>query len=163
VAWARCAAPRTVKVDREVAIKVLPAALAQDPERLARFEREAKISGVAESSTGILLRRKREGLDSHRRRASARVPLSLAEAPARHAATLIAAISHHRLICHWLFSDVEQLDVEDQGRIWRNHTTGSASSVAELRRNSQLPFASNFHSRYSFVPAFDYLTASERK
>src|SRR5271166_7097704 len=31
------------KLDREVAIKVLPAALAQDPERLARFEREAKV------------------------------------------------------------------------------------------------------------------------
>jgi serine/threonine protein kinase len=31
------------KLHREVAIKVLPAALAQDPERLARFEREAKV------------------------------------------------------------------------------------------------------------------------
>src|SRR5271166_1707671 len=31
------------KLDREVAIKVLPAALAQDPERLARFEREAEV------------------------------------------------------------------------------------------------------------------------
>src|SRR5262250_1686045 len=31
------------KLDREVAIKVLPAALAGDPERLARFEREAKV------------------------------------------------------------------------------------------------------------------------
>ncbi len=31
------------KLDREVAIKVLPTALAQDPERLARFEREAKV------------------------------------------------------------------------------------------------------------------------
>jgi Tol biopolymer transport system component len=31
------------KLDREVAIKVLPAELAQDPERLARFEREAKL------------------------------------------------------------------------------------------------------------------------
>jgi len=31
------------KLDREVAIKVLPSALAQDPERLARFEREAKV------------------------------------------------------------------------------------------------------------------------
>ncbi len=30
-------------LDREVAIKVLPAALADDPERLARFEREAKL------------------------------------------------------------------------------------------------------------------------
>jgi len=31
------------KLDREVAIKVLPAALAQDQDRLARFEREAKV------------------------------------------------------------------------------------------------------------------------
>jgi len=34
---------RDSKLDREVAIKILPAALAQDPERLARFEREAKV------------------------------------------------------------------------------------------------------------------------
>ena len=31
------------KLDRDVAIKVLPAAFADDPERLARFEREAKL------------------------------------------------------------------------------------------------------------------------
>ena len=31
------------KLDREVAVKVLPAAFAGDPERLARFEREAKV------------------------------------------------------------------------------------------------------------------------
>src|SRR6202140_6015523 len=34
---------KDTKLDREVAIKVLPATLAQDPERLARFEREAKV------------------------------------------------------------------------------------------------------------------------
>jgi serine/threonine protein kinase len=31
------------KLGRDVAIKLLPAELAQDPERLARFEREAKL------------------------------------------------------------------------------------------------------------------------
>src|SRR5215472_14854934 len=31
------------KLGREVAVKVLPAALAQDPDRLARFEREARV------------------------------------------------------------------------------------------------------------------------
>jgi serine/threonine protein kinase len=36
-------AARDIKLDREVDIRVLPAALAQDPERLARFEREAKV------------------------------------------------------------------------------------------------------------------------
>jgi serine/threonine protein kinase len=34
---------RDPKLDREVAIKVLPAALAQHPDRLARFDREAKV------------------------------------------------------------------------------------------------------------------------
>jgi len=34
---------RDTKLDREVAIKVLPSALAQHPDRLARFEREAKV------------------------------------------------------------------------------------------------------------------------
>ena len=34
---------KDTKLDREVAIKVLPAGLAQDAERLARFEREAKV------------------------------------------------------------------------------------------------------------------------
>jgi eukaryotic-like serine/threonine-protein kinase len=58
---------KDTKLDREVAIKVLPSALAQDPERLARFEREAKvlaslnhpniaqIYGIEESSTGRAL------------------------------------------------------------------------------------------------------------
>ncbi len=34
---------RDTKLDREVAIKVLPSAFAQNPERLARFEREARV------------------------------------------------------------------------------------------------------------------------
>ena len=34
---------RDTKLDRDAAIKVLPAALAQHPDRLARFEREAKV------------------------------------------------------------------------------------------------------------------------
>src|SRR5258706_6107739 len=58
---------KDTKLERDVAIKVLPAALAQDPERLARFEREAKvlaslnhptiaqIYGIEESSMGRAL------------------------------------------------------------------------------------------------------------
>ena len=34
---------RDTTLERDVAVKVLPAALAQDPERLARFKREAKV------------------------------------------------------------------------------------------------------------------------
>src|ERR1019366_280295 len=58
---------KDTKLEREVAIKVMPALLARDPERLARFEREAKvlaslnhpniaqIYGVEESSAGRAL------------------------------------------------------------------------------------------------------------
>ena len=41
-AWAKSIRPTTRKLGRDVAIKVLPEALASDPERIARFEREAK-------------------------------------------------------------------------------------------------------------------------
>ena len=34
---------RDTKLDREVALKVLPEAFTSDPDRLARFEREAKV------------------------------------------------------------------------------------------------------------------------
>ena len=33
------------KLDRDVALKVLPQAFTDDPDRLARFEREAKVLG----------------------------------------------------------------------------------------------------------------------
>lgn len=58
---------KDTKLDREVAIKVLPSVLAEDPERLARFEREAKVLAslnhpniaqvyaIEESSTGRAL------------------------------------------------------------------------------------------------------------
>ena len=41
---------RDTTLGRDVALKTLPASLAADPERLARFEREAKNAGLAQSS-----------------------------------------------------------------------------------------------------------------
>ena len=41
---------RDTKLGRDVAIKVLPRAFAHDPDRLARFEREAQAAGLAQSS-----------------------------------------------------------------------------------------------------------------
>jgi eukaryotic-like serine/threonine-protein kinase len=42
-AWARCTAPADARLGRDVAPKVLPAAFADEGERMARFEREAKV------------------------------------------------------------------------------------------------------------------------
>ncbi len=36
---------KDTKLDRDVALKVLPEAFTQDPDRLARFEREANVGG----------------------------------------------------------------------------------------------------------------------
>jgi serine/threonine protein kinase len=40
---------RDTRLQRDVAIKVLPAAFSSDPERLARFEQEARGSGAQSS------------------------------------------------------------------------------------------------------------------
>ena len=47
-AWARCTAPAIRSSTADVALKVLPEAFTADPDRLARFEREARVPGLAE-------------------------------------------------------------------------------------------------------------------
>ncbi|HKF45223.1 MAG TPA: hypothetical protein VKG01_19175 [Thermoanaerobaculia bacterium] len=43
---------RDPRLGRDVAIKVLPAALPQDPDRLKRFEQEARAAGAAVTPDG---------------------------------------------------------------------------------------------------------------
>ena len=45
---------RDAKLDRDVALKVLPEAFTSDPDRLARFEREVKVLASLKH-TGIVL------------------------------------------------------------------------------------------------------------
>ena len=45
---------RGTKLDLDVALKVLPQAFTDDPDRLARFEREAKVPGLITKFCGIL-------------------------------------------------------------------------------------------------------------
>ena len=55
---------RDTKLDRDVALKVLPEAFTSDPDRLARFEREAKVL----ASLNHIAPKKRDahsGTDSH--------------------------------------------------------------------------------------------------
>ncbi len=44
---------RDTKLDRDVAIKVLPASLAGDPDRIARFQREAKTLAALNHMTAL--------------------------------------------------------------------------------------------------------------
>jgi len=43
---------RDTKLDRDVALKVLPEAFTSDPDRLARFEREAKVLALLNHPNG---------------------------------------------------------------------------------------------------------------
>ncbi len=82
---------RDTKLDRDVAIKIVPAGFATDPERLARFEREAKtlaslnhpniaqIHGAEDAgSTRAIVMELVEGEDLSQR--IARGPIALADA-----------------------------------------------------------------------------------
>ena len=48
---------RDTNLDRDVALKVLPQAFTDDPDRLARFEREAKVlASLSHPNIGHILR-----------------------------------------------------------------------------------------------------------
>jgi serine/threonine protein kinase len=103
---------RDTKLNRDVALKVLPDAFASDPERLARFTREAQtlaslnhpniahIHGLEESN-GIraLVMELVEGEDLSRRIARGAVPLDKAVALAKQIAEALEA-AHERGIIH---------------------------------------------------------------
>src|SRR5437660_11573654 len=103
---------RDTKLGREVAIKVLPEALANDLERLARFEREAKTLAALnhpniahihgfEDSTGVpaLVMELVEGLTLAERIARGAIPLDEALAIAKQIAEALEA-AHEQGIIH---------------------------------------------------------------
>src|SRR5947208_14800291 len=59
--------------------------------------------------------------------------------------------------------DVEQFDLKVECRVGRNDTAGTARAVAKVWGNNQRPFATDFHTGHTFVPALNDLTASERE
>src|SRR4051812_11455446 len=101
---------RDTKLNRDVAIKVLPALFAADPERLARFEREAQtlaalnhpniahIHGVLESPAALVMECV-EGEDLAQRMARGAIPLDEAIPIARQIADALEA-AHERGIIH---------------------------------------------------------------
>jgi Tol biopolymer transport system component len=103
---------RDTKLDRDVAIKVLPEAFAADPERIARFQREAKtlaslnhphiatIHGIEESGgTHALVMELVEGEDLSQRIARGPIPIDEALAIAKQIAEALEA-AHEQGIIH---------------------------------------------------------------
>src|SRR5687767_12864991 len=103
---------RDTKLDRDVAIKVLPDAFAADPDRMARFEREAKtlaslnhphIAAIyaVEKSAGMhaLVMELVEGEDLSRRIARGAIPLDEALPIAKQIAEALEA-AHEQGIIH---------------------------------------------------------------
>jgi eukaryotic-like serine/threonine-protein kinase len=101
---------RDTKLNRDVAIKVLPELVASDPDRLARFEREAQtlaalnhpniaqVHGVIEGPAALVMELV-EGEDLAARRAGGPVPMDEALAVARQIAEALEA-AHERGIVH---------------------------------------------------------------
>jgi serine/threonine-protein kinase len=108
---------RDAKLGREVALKLLPAAFAADPERLARFEREAKVlaslshSGIAHvygfealpaadgAVAHVLVMELAEGEDLSERMKRGPIPLEEALPIARQVAEALEA-AHEKGIVH---------------------------------------------------------------
>ena len=106
---------RDTSLGRDVAIKVLPDAFTSDPDRLARFEREARDAGIAESPphrrhlrprrggrharAGPRTRRGRRRWPSASLSRGANLPLDEALAIARQIADALEA-AHERGIVH---------------------------------------------------------------
>jgi serine/threonine-protein kinase len=102
---------RDTKLGREVALKVLPADFASDPERLARFQREAQIlaslnhpniaiiHGLEDSEgTPALVLELVEGPTLRDRIAAGRVPVEEAVSVARQVATALEAAHEHGIV-----------------------------------------------------------------
>ena len=111
-AWGRSSARRDTKLDRDVAIKILPEAFAHDADRLARFQREAKtlaslnhpnIAGIygLEESGGVtaLVMELVEGDDLSQRIARGAIPLDEALPIAKQIAEALEA-AHEQGIIH---------------------------------------------------------------
>src|SRR5678815_899106 len=103
---------RDTRLDRDVAIKILPEAFAEDPERLARFEREAKtlaainhpniaqIYGLEESAgVRALVMELVEGEDLSQRMARGPIPIEEALPIAKQIAEALEA-AHEQGIIH---------------------------------------------------------------
>src|ERR1700744_6074083 len=57
----------------------------------------------------------------------------------------------------------EQLDVEHQRRVRRDHAAGAARAVAKLRRDDQRAVAADLHGGDALVPAGDHLSLADRE
>ena len=119
---------RDARLDRTVAIKILPDAFANDPERLARFEREAKtlaslnhphiaqIYGVEQlDTTRALVMELVEGEDLSDRIARGPLPVPEALAIARQIADALEA-AHDRGVIHRDLKPAN-IKVTDDGRV----------------------------------------------
>ncbi len=147
------------KLGRDVAIKLLPPAFASDPDRLARFEREAKLlaslnhPAIAhlygledEGGQPFLVLELAEGEDLSERIARGRVPLDEAVAIAKQVAEALEA-AHEKGIVHRDLKPANvkvgadgQVKVLDFGlaKAWAGDAAGVASGSGALSQSPTL-------------------------
>src|SRR5262245_15709298 len=54
-------------------------------------------------------------------------------------------------------AQTDQLDMEDQRRVGRNHGRIAAGAIGQLRRNHELALAADPHAAHPAVPALDHV------
>src|SRR5262249_51398187 len=59
--------------------------------------------------------------------------------------------------------DAQQLDLEDQRRVRRDHVADAAGAVAEVGRDDEGTLAADLHRGHAFVPAGDHLPSANGK
>jgi len=150
---------RDAKLEREVALKLLPPAFAQDPDRRARFEREAKLLAALnhpaighlyglEDADGqpFLVLELAHGEDLAARLARGRLPMEDALAIAKQVAEALEA-AHERGIVHRdlkpgnvMVSPDGQVKVLDFGlaKAWDGDGAGTASGSGALSQSPTL-------------------------
>ena len=157
-AWGRSSGRRDTKLDRDVAIKILPEAFAHDADRLARFQREAKtlaslnhpniaaIYGLEESGgMTALVMELVEGDDLSQRIARGAIPLDEALPIARQIAEALEA-AHEQGIIH---RDLKPANIKvrpdgtvkvlDFGLAKAMEPAGTMSRALRCRRPSRRP------------------------
>jgi len=169
---------RDTNLDRDVAIKVLPRAMAENPLHLARLEREAKAIAAlshpnilavydfgAEDGTAFLVTELLEGVTLRKRLAEGTLPPRKATEIGRQIARGLAA-AHDKGIVHRDLKP-ENIFLNDEGRVkildFGLATAGAMADAEEFPADQDLATMTNLTAPGTVLGTVDYMSPEQVK